>query len=174
MDFENYIEAQSIHCKNRFKTYVKSKDKDLWHIIINDDFSPVVKNETDQDFEVVPFENQDDTLKKNLAKNNEAKMARKKRVKSIALKAKKESSIDKTSTSGSKDKEYAMVVRDFKKFFRRKGKFARQPCDGKKSFLKRDEKKGKSDQKCFSCEDPNNLIGDCLKPPRNKDQNALV
>nr|GEX08748.1 retrovirus-related Pol polyprotein from transposon TNT 1-94 [Tanacetum cinerariifolium] len=42
-------------------------------------------------------------------------------VKSIALKAKNESSDDETSTSGSDDKEYAMVVRNFKKFYRRKG-----------------------------------------------------
>nr|GEU48859.1 copia protein [Tanacetum cinerariifolium] len=40
---------------------------------------------------------------------------------SIALKAKKESSDDETSTSKSDDEEYAMVVRKFKKFFRRKG-----------------------------------------------------
>nr|GEW04945.1 hypothetical protein [Tanacetum cinerariifolium] len=47
--------------------------------------------------------------------------------KSLALKAKKESSDEECSTSGSKDKEYAMVVRDFKKFFKRRG----QICDNK-------------------------------------------
>ncbi|GKA13738.1 zf-CCHC domain-containing protein [Tanacetum coccineum] len=36
------------------------------------------------------------------------------------------------------------------------------------------EKKGKSDQKCFRCGDPNHLIGDCPKPPRNKDQKAFI
>ncbi|GJR31222.1 hypothetical protein Tco_1107454 [Tanacetum coccineum] len=40
-----------------------------------------------------------------------------------ALKAKKESSDD--LTSGSEDEEYAMAVRDFKKFFKRKGRFVR-------------------------------------------------
>nr|GEV10628.1 putative reverse transcriptase domain-containing protein [Tanacetum cinerariifolium] len=40
--------------------------------------------------------------------------------KSLALKSKKESSDDECSTSGSKDKEYAMEVRDFKKFFKRR------------------------------------------------------
>ncbi|GKF70413.1 hypothetical protein Tco_0203470, partial [Tanacetum coccineum] len=40
--------------------------------------------------------------------------------KSIALKAKKESSDEECSTSGSEDEEYAMVVRDFKKFFKRR------------------------------------------------------
>ncbi|GJW81760.1 hypothetical protein Tco_0145735 [Tanacetum coccineum] len=48
-------------------------------------------------------------------------MAKKERVKSIALKAKKESSDDETLTSGSDDEEYAMAVRNFKKFFRKKG-----------------------------------------------------
>ncbi|GKF93772.1 hypothetical protein Tco_0283472 [Tanacetum coccineum] len=41
--------------------------------------------------------------------------------KSIALKAKKESSDKEYSTSGSEDEEYAMAVRDFKKFFKRRG-----------------------------------------------------
>nr|GEY48417.1 zf-CCHC domain-containing protein/UBN2 domain-containing protein [Tanacetum cinerariifolium] len=96
------------------------------------------------------------------------------RVKSIALKTKKESSDDKTSTSESDDKEYVMAVRNFKKFFRRNGKFVRQPREEKKSFRQRDEKKGKSDRKCFTCGDTNHLIGDCPKPPRNKDQKAFI
>nr|GEU68478.1 zf-CCHC domain-containing protein/DUF4219 domain-containing protein/UBN2 domain-containing protein [Tanacetum cinerariifolium]GEW54892.1 zf-CCHC domain-containing protein/DUF4219 domain-containing protein/UBN2 domain-containing protein [Tanacetum cinerariifolium] len=249
-----------IYWKNRFETYVKAKDLDLWHIILNGDFPPVTKKEATQILEVVPFEEQSDDLKKKLAKNNEAKMVfynalpkkehkrifmcktakdiwqsllithqglssknyvrkflralhpkwrakvtaieeskdlpslaldefisnlkvhevvmekdfeiyrgKKERVKSIALKAKKESSDDGTSTSGSDDKEYDMAVRNFKKFFRRKDKFVRQPRQEKKSFRQRDEKKGKSDQKYFRCGDPNHLIGDCPKPPRNKD-----
>ncbi|GJR62801.1 hypothetical protein Tco_1504963, partial [Tanacetum coccineum] len=60
--------------KNRFETYVKAKDLDLWHIILNGDFPPVAKNEVTQVLEVVPFEEQSDDLKKKLAKNNEAKM----------------------------------------------------------------------------------------------------
>nr|GEZ66571.1 zf-CCHC domain-containing protein/UBN2 domain-containing protein [Tanacetum cinerariifolium] len=71
----------------------------------------------------------------------------KKRIKSIALKAKKESSDDETSTSRSDDEEYAMAVRNFKKFFRRNGKFVRKPREEKKSFRQTDDKKGKSDRK---------------------------
>nr|GEV91574.1 reverse transcriptase domain-containing protein [Tanacetum cinerariifolium] len=41
--------------------------------------------------------------------------------KSPALKAKKESSDKECSTSKSEDEEYAMAVRDFKKFFKRRG-----------------------------------------------------
>ncbi|GJS65264.1 hypothetical protein Tco_0679828 [Tanacetum coccineum] len=99
---------------------------------------------------------------------------KKEKVKSITLKAKKESSDDETLTSGSDDEEYAMVVRNLKKFFRRKGKFGRQPREEKKSFRQRDEKKGKSDRKYFRCGDPNHLIGDFPKPSHNKDQNAFI
>ncbi|GJV61667.1 retrovirus-related pol polyprotein from transposon TNT 1-94 [Tanacetum coccineum] len=98
----------------------------------------------------------------------------KERVKSITLKTKKESSDDETSTSESDDEEYAMAVRNFKRFFRRKGKFVRQPREEKKLFRQRDEKKGKSDHKCFRCGDLNHLIGDCPKPSRNKDQKVFI
>ncbi|GJV73668.1 zf-CCHC domain-containing protein [Tanacetum coccineum] len=99
---------------------------------------------------------------------------KKERIKSIALKAKKESSDDETSTSESDDKKYAMAVRNFKSSLEEKGKLVRQPREEKKSFRQRDEKKGKSDRKGFRCSDLNHLIGDCLKPSRNKDQKAFI
>ncbi|GJY16336.1 retrovirus-related pol polyprotein from transposon TNT 1-94 [Tanacetum coccineum] len=94
---------------------------------------------------------------------------------SLALKAKKESSDEEYSTSESEDEEYAMAVRDFKKFFKRRGRFVRQPRNDKKTFQRsRDDKNGKSDRKCFGCGDPNHLIGECLKPPKDKNQRAIV
>nr|GEV99283.1 copia protein [Tanacetum cinerariifolium] len=70
--------------------------------------------------------------------------------------------------------KYAMAVRDFKKFFRRRGKFVRQPHDNKKSFWKiKDEKKGKDDRRCFKCGDLNHFISDCPKHSFN-DQKAFV
>ncbi|GKG19167.1 hypothetical protein Tco_0376266, partial [Tanacetum coccineum] len=54
--------------------------------------------------------------------------------KPIALKAKKESSDEECSTSSSEDEEYAMAVRAFKKFFKRRGRFVRQPRNDKKTF----------------------------------------
>ncbi|GJV78409.1 retrovirus-related pol polyprotein from transposon TNT 1-94 [Tanacetum coccineum] len=57
--------------------------------------------------------------------------------KSLALKARKESSDEECSTSKSEDEEYAMAVRDFKN-------------------------------------EPNNLIGECPKPPKDKNQKAFV
>nr|GFB27271.1 UBN2 domain-containing protein [Tanacetum cinerariifolium] len=80
-------------------------------------------------------------------KDSKIYRGKKERIKSIILKAKKESSDNDASTSESDDEEYAMAVRNFKKFFRRKGKFVRQPREEKKSFRQRDEKKGKSDRK---------------------------
>ncbi|GJX13119.1 retrovirus-related pol polyprotein from transposon TNT 1-94, partial [Tanacetum coccineum] len=95
--------------------------------------------------------------------------------KSLALKAKKESSDEECSTSGSEDEEYAMAVRDFKKFFKRRGRFVRQPRNDKKTFQRsRDDKNGKSDRKCFRCGDPNHLIRECPKPPKDKNQRAFV
>nr|GFB76566.1 alpha/beta hydrolases superfamily protein [Tanacetum cinerariifolium] len=95
--------------------------------------------------------------------------------KSLALKAKKEYSEEECSTSGSEDEEYAMAVRDFKKFFKRRGRFVRQPHNNKKTFQRsRDDKNGKSDRKCFRCDDLNHLIRECPKPSKDKNQRAFV
>ncbi|GKC06837.1 hypothetical protein Tco_0998447 [Tanacetum coccineum] len=80
-----------------------------------------------------------------MEKDSKIYKGKKERVKSISLKAKKESSDDETLTSGTDDEEYTM-----------------------------DEKKGKSDRKCFRYGDPNHLIGDFPKPPHNKDQKAFI
>ncbi|GJU06311.1 hypothetical protein Tco_1122741 [Tanacetum coccineum] len=262
MESEKYLEGQSmqrpplfesdgfIYWKNRFETYVKSKDLDLWHVITDGDFSPIQNNPETKKDEVVPFHKQNDDLKKKLAKNNEAKMviynalprkeyerifmcqttkeiwdtllithqgnnqvkankidllvqqyeqfmipekesidnafakfntiitslkaldeeevikkdsetvkSNREQSRSIALKARKESSDDNSSTSDSEDEEYAMTVRDFKKFFKRRGRFLRQPHKERKSFQRnKDDKNGKGERKCFKCGDPNHLI----------------
>ncbi|GKD98407.1 retrovirus-related pol polyprotein from transposon TNT 1-94, partial [Tanacetum coccineum] len=94
--------------------------------------------------------------------------------KSLALKAKKESSDEECSTSRSEDEEYAMTVRDFKKFFKKRGRFVRQPRNDKKTFQRsRDDKNGKGDRKCFRCGDPNHLIRECPKLPKDKNQRAF-
>nr|GEV06603.1 zf-CCHC domain-containing protein/UBN2 domain-containing protein [Tanacetum cinerariifolium] len=72
--------------------------------------------------------------------------------KSLALKAKKEFSDEECSTSESEDEEYAMAT------------FQRS----------RDDKNDKSDRKCFRCDDQNHLIGECPKPPKDKNQRAFV
>ncbi|GKE40475.1 zf-CCHC domain-containing protein [Tanacetum coccineum] len=91
------------------------------------------------------------------------------------LKAKKESSDEECSTSRTEDEEYAMAVKDFKKFFKRRGRFVKQPRNDKKTFQRsRDDKNDKNDKKCFRCGDPNHLIGECPKPPKDKNQTAFV
>ncbi|GKD71889.1 hypothetical protein Tco_1325979 [Tanacetum coccineum] len=86
MDSDKYVEGQSmqrsslfesdsfVYWKNRFETYVKSKDLDLWHVIINGDFQPVEQNPETKLDEVIPFERKSDDLKNRLAKNYEAEM----------------------------------------------------------------------------------------------------
>nr|GEV40438.1 zf-CCHC domain-containing protein/UBN2 domain-containing protein [Tanacetum cinerariifolium] len=93
----------------------------------------------------------------------------------LALKAKKECSDEECWTSGSKDEEYVMAVKDFKKFFKRRDRFMIQPRNNKKMFqISRDDKNGKADRKCFRCGDPNHLIRECPKPPKDKNQRAFV
>ncbi|GKC75507.1 zf-CCHC domain-containing protein [Tanacetum coccineum] len=95
--------------------------------------------------------------------------------KSFSLKVKKESSDEECSTSSSEDEEYDMAVRDFKKFFKRRVRFVRQPRNDKKTFQRScDDKNGKNDRKCFRCGDPNHLIEECPKPPKDKNQRAFV
>nr|GEW68934.1 zf-CCHC domain-containing protein/DUF4219 domain-containing protein/UBN2 domain-containing protein [Tanacetum cinerariifolium] len=297
MDSDKYLDGQSmqrpplfesdsfVYWKNIFETYVKSNDLDLWHVITNGDFHPIVQNPETKLDKVIPFEKQTDDLKKRLAKNNEAKMViynalprkeyerffmcntakeiwktllithqgnsqvkdnkidllvqkyeqfvisedesidsafvrfntiitslkaldeeskdltslsldelignlkvremiikkdskivkAKVERKSIALKAKKESSDEECLTSGSEDEEYAIAVRDFKKFFKRRGRLVRQHRNDKNTFQRScDDKNGKSDRKCFRCGDPNHLIGECPKLSKDKNQRAFV
>ncbi|GKD18519.1 hypothetical protein Tco_1207677 [Tanacetum coccineum] len=58
-----------------------------------------------------------------LEKDLEIAKNKKEKYKSLALKARQVLSDDDTSSSDSNDEKYAMPVRDFKKFFRRRGKF---------------------------------------------------
>ncbi|GJQ93579.1 zf-CCHC domain-containing protein [Tanacetum coccineum] len=108
-----------------------------------------------------------------LEKDSEASKVKKEKYKSLALKERKVSSDEEESCSGS-DEEYAMAIKDFKKLFSRRGKFVRQPHDDKKNFWKvKEEKKGKDDQRCFKCDDPNHFISDCAKHSFN-DQTKFI
>ncbi|GKD39759.1 retrovirus-related pol polyprotein from transposon TNT 1-94, partial [Tanacetum coccineum] len=110
-----------------------------------------------------------------IKKDSEIVKGKREQSRSLALKAKKESSDEESPTSDREDEEYTMAVRDFKKFFKRRGRFVRQPRDERKSFQRsKDDKNGKSERKCFRCGDPNHLIGECPKPPRNNNQRAFV
>ncbi|GJZ00767.1 hypothetical protein Tco_0518196 [Tanacetum coccineum] len=52
-------------------------------------------------------------------------------------------------TSESKDEEYAMEVRDFKKFFKRRGRFVRQLRNDKKTFQRSHDDKNDKNQRAF-------------------------
>ncbi|GJU65550.1 hypothetical protein Tco_1247385, partial [Tanacetum coccineum] len=296
-----------------FETYVKSKDLDLWHAITYGDFPPIQNNPETKKDEIVPFDKQNDDLKKKLAKNNKAKMViynalprkeyerifmcktakeiwdtllithqgnsqvknnkidllvqqyeqfmipkkesidnafarfntiitslktldegfssknyvrkflralhpkwrakfttieeskdltslsldelignlkvykviikndsemvkgKREQNRPLALKAKKKSSDEDCSTSDSEDEEYAMAVRDFKKFFKTRGRFVRQPHDERKvSQRNKDDKNAKGERKCFKCADSNHLIGECPKLSRSYNKRAFV
>ncbi|GKD45063.1 copia protein, partial [Tanacetum coccineum] len=78
-----------------------------------------------------------------IKKDSEIVKDKREQSRSLALKAKKESSDDDSSTSESEDEEYAMAVKEFKKFFKRRGRFVRQPQDERKSLQRsRDDKNG--------------------------------
>nr|GEV82501.1 UBN2 domain-containing protein [Tanacetum cinerariifolium] len=69
-----------------------------------------------------------------IKKDSEMVKVKREKSRSLALKDKKESSDEESLTSDSEDAEYSMAVRDFKKFFKRRGMFVRQPRDEGKSF----------------------------------------
>nr|GEW41693.1 zf-CCHC domain-containing protein/UBN2 domain-containing protein [Tanacetum cinerariifolium] len=95
--------------------------------------------------------------------------------KSLALKANTESSDEECWTFRTEDKDYTIAVRDFKKFFKRRGRFVRQPQNDKKTFQRScDDKNGKNDRNRFRCRDLNHLIRECPKPSKHKNQRAFA
>ncbi|GKF38868.1 retrovirus-related pol polyprotein from transposon TNT 1-94, partial [Tanacetum coccineum] len=116
---KNYVRKfhRALHPKWRVKVTAIEESKDLTSLSLDELIGNLKAHEMiiKKDFEIVKAKGE---------------------IKSLALKAKKESSDEECSTSGSEDKEYAMMVRDFKKFFKRRGRFARQPWNDKKTMSK--------------------------------------
>ncbi|GKD56461.1 retrovirus-related pol polyprotein from transposon TNT 1-94 [Tanacetum coccineum] len=66
-----------------------------------------------------------------------------------------------------------MAVKEFKKFFKRRGIFTTR--DERKSFqISRSDKDGKSERKCFRYGDPNHFIRECPKSSRSNTQKAFI
>ncbi|GJW05760.1 zf-CCHC domain-containing protein [Tanacetum coccineum] len=154
---KNYVRKflRALHPKWRAKVTAIEESKDLTSLSLDELHEASKSNEMTSR----KFRNSQSKVERNL----------------LHLLGKKESSDEECSTSGSEDEEYAMAVRDFKKFFKRRGRFVRQPRNDKKTFQRsRDDKNGKSKRKCFRCGDPNHLIGECLKATRDKNQRAFV
>nr|GEU28934.1 UBN2 domain-containing protein [Tanacetum cinerariifolium] len=100
---------------------------------------------------------------------------KKEQSRSLALKVKKEVSDEDSSSSNSEDEEYAMATKKFKKIFKRRGRFVRQPRGDRKTFQRsRNDGYDKSERKCFRCGDPKIFIGECLNPAKNNDQRAFI
>nr|GEV27955.1 hypothetical protein [Tanacetum cinerariifolium] len=59
-----------------------------------------------------------------IKKDSEMVKGKREQNRSLVLKAKKESSDEDSSTYDSEDEEYVMDVRDFKKIFKRRGRFS--------------------------------------------------
>ncbi|GKC90197.1 retrovirus-related pol polyprotein from transposon TNT 1-94 [Tanacetum coccineum] len=110
-----------------------------------------------------------------IKKDFETVKGKKEKSRPLTLKVKKKVSDEDSSSSDSEDKEYAMAVKEFKKFFKRRGRFVRQQRGDRKTFQKsRNDGYGKSERKCFRCGDPNHLIGECSKPLKNNDQSTFI
>nr|GEW15112.1 UBN2 domain-containing protein [Tanacetum cinerariifolium] len=80
-----------------------------------------------------------------IKKDSEMVKGKREQSRSLALKAKNKYSDEDSSTFDSEDEEYSMAMRDFKKIFKRRGRFVRQPHDERKSSQRhKDDKNGKS------------------------------
>ncbi|GJT37907.1 retrovirus-related pol polyprotein from transposon TNT 1-94 [Tanacetum coccineum] len=117
---KNYVRKffRTLHPKWRVKVMVIEESKDLTSLSLDELIGNL------KVYEVI-IKNISEVVKGKREQNR-----------SLALKVKKESSDEDSSTSNSEDEEYAMAVRDFKKFFKRRGRFVRQPHDERKWMLK--------------------------------------
>ncbi|GJX24754.1 hypothetical protein Tco_0231050 [Tanacetum coccineum] len=96
-----------------------------------------------------------------IKKDFETVNGKKEKSRSLALKVKKKVSDEDCLSSDREDEEYAMAVKEFKKFFKRLGRFVRQPRDNRKTFQRsRNDGYGKVEENVIRCGDPYSLIGE--------------
>ncbi|GJU25429.1 hypothetical protein Tco_1164050 [Tanacetum coccineum] len=146
----------------QFETYVKSKDLDLWHVITNGDFEPIQQNPKTKLDEVIPFEKQSDDLKK--SKNSVRKFLRALHPKWRAKVTTSEESKDLTSLSVDE------LIRNLKVH----DMIIKKDSEIVKAKKRLPEETSKSSSREEVDFDPNHLIGECPKPPKDKNQRAFV
>ncbi|GJT14795.1 hypothetical protein Tco_0873501 [Tanacetum coccineum] len=107
-----------------------------------------------------------------IKKDSEMVKGKREQNRSLALKAKQESSDEDSLTSDSEDEEYVMAVRDFDFFFKRRGRFVRQPHDERKNYNQRafvggswsdsdkDEEERTKDEKCLMAKASNEVLSE--------------
>ncbi|GJY24034.1 UBN2 domain-containing protein [Tanacetum coccineum] len=127
----NTFIARSERCRNHVRKFLRALPT-KWR-------PKVTAIEESKDLSTQPLDELIDNLKVYevvLEKELKISKNKKEKYKSLALKARKVLSEEEATSSDSNDEEYAMAIRDFKIFFRRRGKFVRQPHDDKKNFRK--------------------------------------
>nr|GEX19097.1 UBN2 domain-containing protein [Tanacetum cinerariifolium] len=118
---KNYVRKflKALHLKWRAKVTTIEESKDLTSLSLDELIGNL------KVYEVI------------IKKESEMVKGKREQNRSLALKAKKKSSDEDSSTSDSEGEEYTMAVRDFKKFFKRRGRFVRQPHDERKNHYQR-------------------------------------
>ncbi|GJW54348.1 hypothetical protein Tco_0098433 [Tanacetum coccineum] len=107
-----------------------------------------------------------------IKKDSEMVKGKREQSRSRVLRAKKESSDEESSTSDSEDEEYAMAIRDFKKIFKRRGRFVRNSFQRSKddkngtwSDNGEDEEEKTKDETCLVAQASNEIcLGINLEP----------
>ncbi|GJV37204.1 retrovirus-related pol polyprotein from transposon TNT 1-94 [Tanacetum coccineum] len=212
MDSDKYLEGQSmqrpplfesdsfIYWKNRFETYVKSKDLDLWHVITNGDFQPIVQNpktKLDEGSFILLNFTAKEIWKTLLITHQGNSQVKDNKIDLLVQQYEQfviseDESIDsafarfntiitslKALDEGYSSKKYEpqssrlILNRRFRK------EIVKAKVERKSLALK--AKKESSDEECSTsgsedeeCGDPNHLIGECPKPPKDKNQRAFV
>ncbi|GJY74036.1 retrovirus-related pol polyprotein from transposon TNT 1-94 [Tanacetum coccineum] len=152
---KNYVRKflRSLHPKWRAKVMAIEESKDMTSLSLDE----LVGNL--KVYEVI------------IKKDSEMVKSKREQSRSLALKAKKESSDEESSTSDSEDEEYAMTVKEFKKFFKRRGRCSprnnnqRAFIGGMWSDSGEDEEEKTKDETCLVAQASNEIcLGINLEP----------
>ncbi|GJU63955.1 hypothetical protein Tco_1245790 [Tanacetum coccineum] len=110
-----------------------------------------------------------------IKKDSETVKSKREQSRFIALKARKDSSDDISSTCDSEDEEYCHGRKRFKIFFKDEGRFGSHLHEREYHFKEiKTTKMAKAKENAFMCGDPNHLGRECPKLSRYQNQKAFV